>query len=616
MSFRRSMNSRSLLMLLCLLLIIGPGSLLAVVGHASAQVMRVAVVKELSGTVNVLKSGGAKPFKAFRNMSLNEGDQIATGKDGSVTLTLSSSAADKDEINISNGSQVTFSKMKDSGGTKTKMSVWAGSLWVKVKSVSNASDQFEIETPTSIMGVRGTHFFVKVNPVTGETNVFLAAGVVESMTNNNRSAAGSNSDLSKSVFLYPSQQLGESRNEDGLETSISIVDISAFVKEASPDVIEAILRDAAAIAEEQRQMIEKASQSMDSLANKDNFGGIIQSPEDLQRIKDNLSNLISIIAKEAIASNKVNQELIDQINKAAGNKLIDSKTPSELKLTDSEKKAQEQAKKFEEAQKQLAEKKAEELKKKQEALQEAIKKAQELKEKLDEANKKAQQLAQEKNNQTYYNQLTPEEQKRVDENRNTVGLPSIPATGGTSTGSGTAATKSTVSLQTTASGPISSGFIDLGVVFKGFTGSKKIMGYQIELEYDNQLAQFATGTFDSGEWLTNRRGAAGFIVEPESSINPVAGANSVDDYRIIEGTEHRSTLLYTVVKFSGSSVEINEETTLVRLPFLLGINPELPLEASTVPVTLKIKSITAVDENGNPVTVVKGSDLTVQVAKE
>ncbi|SEM70554.1 FecR domain-containing protein [Paenibacillus sp. OV219] len=614
MRFRRSINIRSLLMLLCLLLIIGPGSLLAGVGHASAQVMRVAVVKEMSGTVNVLKSGGAKSFKAFRNMSLNEGDQIATGKDGKVTLTLSSSAADTDEINISNGSQVTFSKMKDSSGAKTKMSVWAGSLWVKVKSVSNASDQFEIETPTSIMGVRGTHFFVKVNPLTGETSVFLAAGVVESSTNKDRHNTDIDSGMSNTVTIYPSQQLGEANGEDGVETSISIVDLATFVNGASPDVVKAILQDAVSIAAEQKQMIEKAKESLNTEQNKDNFGGLIQTPEDLRRMTDNLTNLVSIIAKEAIAQKKVTQDVIDQINKDAGTKLIDSKTTSELQLTDIEKKAQEQAKKFEELQKQLADKKAEEQKKKQELLQEAIKKAQELRDKLEEANKQAQQKQKEKDNQTYYNQQTLEEQKRIDENRNTAGLPSIPTTGGTNSGSGSVGTNSTVSLQATANGTISSGFIDLGVVFKGFTGSKKIMGYQIEVEYDNQLAQFATGAFDSGESLMYRGGGtSGFVVEPENQT--VEEANSVDDYRIIEGTNHHSTLLYTVVKISGSSVEINEETTVVRLPFLLGMHTEFPPAPATVPVTFKIKSVTAVDQNGNAVAVIKGSDLTVQVAQ-
>src|SRR5262245_52838587 len=136
-----SKNSRSLLAVLCLLLAIGPASLFAGAGKVSAQVMRVAIVESMKGSVTVMKSGGAKPFNAFKNMSLNEGDQIATGKDASVVLQLASEDADKDTITIGESSQVTFTKLKDSGGTKTKMSVWAGSLWVKVKSVSNANDQ-------------------------------------------------------------------------------------------------------------------------------------------------------------------------------------------------------------------------------------------------------------------------------------------------------------------------------------------------------------------------------------------------------------------------------------------------------------------------------------------
>lgn len=610
MSFHISNKSRSLLMMLCLLLMMGPVSLLAGVGHAAAQVMRIAVVKEMSGTVNVLKSGGAKPFKAFRNMSLNEGDQISTGKDGEVTLTLSSSAADQDEINISSGSQVTFSKMKDSGGAKTKMSVWAGSLWVKVKSVSNASDQFEVETPTSIMGVRGTHFFVRVNPLTGQTEVFLAAGVVESKTTKDRHEAGTDSELSSTVTIYPSQQLGEANRTDGLETSLSVVDLSTFVSGASPEMIKAILKDAASIAEEQKQMLEKAKESLGTEPSKNNFGGQIQSTEDLERLANNLNNLVSIIAKEAIEQKKVAEDVIDQINKEAGKKLIDSSTTSELVLTDKEKKAQEEAAKFEEAQKKLAEKKAQEQQQMQQALQDAIKKAQEIREKQEQGNKEAQKKKEDQANQDYYNKLTDAEKKRVDENRNTIGLPSIPTSGSTGSGSSSTESKPTVTLLNngrSANGPLA-GYVDLGVAFKGFTGSKKIMGYQLEVEYDNTLAQFGKTNFDSMEdVLYYRAGAAGFIVEPESA-GTVANANSVDDYRVVSGANNRSTLVYTVVKFNGSSVEINGETTLVRLPFL--VTPPL---TGSVPVTFKIKSITAVDANGNPVEIVKGSDLTLQL---
>ncbi|WP_181909578.1 FecR family protein [Paenibacillus taihuensis] len=595
-------------MLLCLLLIIGPCSLLAGEGHASAQVMRVAVVKEISGTVNVLKSGGAKSFKAFRNMSLNEGDQIATGKDGEVTLSLSSSAADQDEISISTGSQVTFSKMKDSGGAKTKMSVWAGSLWVKVKSVSNASDQFEVETPTSIMGVRGTHFFVKVNPITGKTEVFLAAGVVESTTTKDRHATGDNSDMPNSVTIYPSQQLGEADGDEGLETSVSVVDLSTFVSQASPDLVKAILKDAASIAAEQKQMLDKAKESIGSEPNKDNFGGQIQSPEDLERMVNNLNNLVSIIAKEAIDQKKVAQDVIDQINKESGKKLIDSSTKSELILSEKEKKQQELAAKFEEAQKKAADKKAQEQQQLQQAIQDAIKKAQELRDQQEQANKEALKKQQDQANQTYYNQLTAEEKKRIDENRVSAGLPSIPTKDNTSSGSGSVVSKPTVSLLNNgrSANGVLEGYIDLGLAFKGFTGSNKIMGYQLEVEYDNTKAQFGNSDFDMDP-LYYRAGAAGFIVEPESA-GTVPGANSVDDYRVVQGTGNTSTLFYSVVKFNGSSVEINGETTLVRLPFL--VSAQSYIAGS---ITFKIKSITAVDENGNPVEVVKGSDITLQV---
>ena len=42
--------------------------------------LRAAKITELTGEVSVLKAGGEKPIKAFKNMSLTQGDTIITGK--------------------------------------------------------------------------------------------------------------------------------------------------------------------------------------------------------------------------------------------------------------------------------------------------------------------------------------------------------------------------------------------------------------------------------------------------------------------------------------------------------------------------------------------------------
>lgn len=153
-----------LLSVLALMLLAGPLAVLTGSRDAAAAALkRVAVLKELKGDVKVKKSGGTKAFKAFKKMSLNEGDTLTTGAGASVVLELSSKDADEDTVTIGESSQVDFTKLSDAKGTKSKMNIWAGSMWVKVKSISNAGDTFEIETPTSIMGVRGTQFFLSAS---------------------------------------------------------------------------------------------------------------------------------------------------------------------------------------------------------------------------------------------------------------------------------------------------------------------------------------------------------------------------------------------------------------------------------------------------------------------
>ncbi|SDW53891.1 FecR domain-containing protein [Paenibacillus sp. CF384] len=621
-----STNHRRLLTMLCLLLALGPASLFAGAGKASAQVMRVAIVNSMKGTVTVLKSGGAKPFAAFKNMSLNEGDQIATSNDGNVVLQLASDDADKDSVTIGPSSQVTFTKLKESSGTKTKMSVWAGSLWVKVKSVSNANDQFEVETPTSIMGVRGTQFFVGVNPRTGLTSVFLAAGVIEAITGGIRLEADGETEQDDTVTLYPTEQLDEANTADGegLMTSVSIMDITKFINNASPDIIKAILEDAANIRKEQDEMLKKAKDSIGDPASKDNFGGTIKSAEDLQTATNNITNLLSILAAEAVDQKKIDKTVIDQINQDAKEKLLDLDTTAKLMLSDADKLKQKTAEELEEKQKKLGEAKEKQLQEQKEKLAAAVKKAKEQQAKLAEENRKALDELTKKLELLYFEKLTKAEQDKFNTSRGEIEKPPIKEnnTGSNNSGSPTttnALAKLKFNQAAYATSPLivsgSNGAVDLELEFSGFSDSRKIKGYQIEIEYDSLTAAFNTSSFDGvSTSLSYRSGGGGFVVEPEGQ--QVSGANSVDDFRIVEG-ETSNTLVYTVAKFSGDSVQISNATSVLKLPFLvraiLPSNEEIGPDTMAAPVHFRIKSITAVDAAGVPVATVKGPELTLQV---
>ncbi|QYR23449.1 FecR domain-containing protein [Paenibacillus sp. sptzw28] len=626
------MNTRNriLLMALCLMLLAGPAALFAGAGQASAQVMRVAIVKSKKGTVQVLKSGGSKPFAAFNKMSLNEGDQIVTGKDGGVELELASEDAAKDSVTIGASSQVTFTKLKESGGQKTKMSVWAGSLWLKVKSVSNANDRFEVETPTSIMGVRGTHFFVGVDPETGLSYAVLAAGLIQIEAERTRRDSELNRELTQQLLLYPSQQLVETNVDEGIKTAVSVFDPNSIIQNASSNVIEAIIKDSRSIKEEQQETIDKLKQELIDKGKLDNnmdqlTGGMVRNREDLDRLTNNLFNFVSLVAEKAVDEGKVSekdmQNLIDQVNKEAGEKLVDITSPHELRLT-----VEEQRKLQEAAQLIAAEKRRAEIEKERKAAsdqldKDLIDKLKQMKSKLDAFNKEAAEAARKAAEERFYNQLSDAQKKTFDENKksnegNETAQPDS-ATGSVNT---SPVTTPMASLQFSDPAYISGSAVltgtsmpvELNLVLSGFTGSSQIYGYQIEVEYDSSRTNFDSEKFSAAQQLLNYRSGGGvFKVEPVGAA--VSGADSVDHVRQITG-ETKSSVIYSVTKFSGGEVEVKGETTVLKLPFVIYRLASIPDSGpATVPVTYHIKSITAVDANGNKIGTAAGRDLTLNV---
>ncbi|BBH19332.1 hypothetical protein Back11_06770 [Paenibacillus baekrokdamisoli] len=602
----KARSNRLFLLTLCLTLLIGPLSLFAASTHASAeQVMRVAIVKSLKGTVSVLKSGGSKSFKAFNNMSLNEGDQITTGKDGLVELNLASKDADKDTLNIGQNSQVTFTKLKDSSGTKTKMSVWAGSLWIKVKSVSNASDQFEIETPTSIMGVRGTQLFVVVDPITGLTKMVVAAGIVQSNVQSKKdSNAPTGTTGSNTYAMYPSQQITQVLEGNKIDSIVSPIDMNDFIQNTSADIIKAIVKDAESIKKEQDQQIEKLKQSL-----KDNKAANLANTsftlDDLTRLAKNLDNLISGIAKAAVDEGKVDkdemQKIVDEVNKKAGSKIVDISKDLQQDLTNKEKQKLEEAKKLLDKQKELAKEKEkqkqEQLKRLEDAINEQKKQAL--------ANKKAKEEALAQAELEYYKKLKENEKKAFNENRKENNLPPIGEDSSSPSNNNPSTPASSASFNfpgfpsgiaaMPAQGPLP---VEMSVVLSGFYGTNRIYGYQVEVEYETSKVAFDQVKFAPADYR-NQSGI--FKVEPAGAT--VEGADSVDDLRVI-AAETKTTVIYTVAKFSGQGIALSDNTTVMKLPFNI-LNPGS--------INFHIKSLTAVDEQGNLISTPALQDLTLQV---
>ncbi|MCY9735967.1 FecR family protein [Paenibacillus alvei] len=145
--------------------------------EGAAKAVRVGIVKEWKGSVSVTKAGGDKPIQVFKKMSINQGDRLRTGDKSRIVIQLV--GGDKeDELTIGADADVSFTELKKDGGVKTRIGVWAGSVFTKVKSIAGIDDRFVLETPTTVMAVRGTQFGVKVYPLNGLTQLYVTAGIV------------------------------------------------------------------------------------------------------------------------------------------------------------------------------------------------------------------------------------------------------------------------------------------------------------------------------------------------------------------------------------------------------------------------------------------------------
>jgi len=160
------------------------------------------VLSGVKGEVLVRKGGGLRELPAVNGMELVQGDWLRTGKgtaklsyeDGTEATIGSNSSLNIQRLSRSNSlgvsalseTRVTFSE----DGHQSSVQLQSGSIWSKVKSLLNMDDSYEVETPTAVMGVRGTLYLVSVNPENGETQGDVIEGVVGVTQNAEAAQAG------------------------------------------------------------------------------------------------------------------------------------------------------------------------------------------------------------------------------------------------------------------------------------------------------------------------------------------------------------------------------------------------------------------------------------------
>ncbi|OUS75456.1 hypothetical protein B1748_17170 [Paenibacillus sp. MY03] len=404
-SFGRGVSFVAVVLFLTLLASVA----LAPIGErAAAASVRIASIVSVSGTVEVKKAGGKKYFKAYKDMPLNAGDHLKTGDKSSVTIRVQDRS---DEATLGGGSSLYISELRDaSGKKKSNFTLWTGSMWVKASTLVSTEDEFEVETPTAVMGVRGTNLFVTVDPLTGESMFMIASGVGQVFSKNN----GKNDDRPSTI--YPSQMLNTYFDEkkQSEKDEVVFVNLEQFVQGAGPGVIEAIIRNKAAIDKENEELLERLRQGLGPNNSLDPDGLNIKSIEDLERFRQNLEHFVANAVKEAIKQNKVDadaiRKLVEEANRSLDKK-IDLDNAKEPVLTDKEKEQQRLAEQLKQQRDRLKQQQEQALAEQQKKQQELLAKLAEQARQKQEANQKILEEQKRKAEEEYLKKLEEEKLK-------------------------------------------------------------------------------------------------------------------------------------------------------------------------------------------------------------
>ena len=139
---------------------------LAVIVFA-ASTPRTASVTEFRGAVEVRLGAQGKWLPAKTGMILTQGSAIRTKANSMAILELDGKAKTA-KVEMKENSQLSFAELvedKTQNTQKTLLDLSVGKVMIQVNKLRAANSKFEVKTPTSIVGVRGTTFAVAVEAV-------------------------------------------------------------------------------------------------------------------------------------------------------------------------------------------------------------------------------------------------------------------------------------------------------------------------------------------------------------------------------------------------------------------------------------------------------------------
>ena len=133
----------------------------------AAEARRTAHIVSLDGAAEVKLAGQSDWAAVQAGAILNEGDTLKTGSSSNAVLAIGANN-EVGTVEISERSQILLSAMmfdQQANISQTLLDLAMGEVLIKAQKVQGEQSKFEVKTPTSIVGVRGTVFRVKVEAV-------------------------------------------------------------------------------------------------------------------------------------------------------------------------------------------------------------------------------------------------------------------------------------------------------------------------------------------------------------------------------------------------------------------------------------------------------------------
>ncbi|MFZ3131531.1 MAG: FecR domain-containing protein [Desulfosporosinus sp.] len=233
MNRRRSIGMKFWFILILFILVIGADCIFNTPIAKAEEGISAAKLDDVRGSVLVKHGGGYHEYEGFNGMPLEQGDTVLTSTEATAKIIFESGS----ETSIDAESEVVIATLNTDGtSSQISLRLWTGSIWNKVKSLLNIDDHYEVETPTAVMGVRGTLYMVNVDRVQGTSMVGVMDGAVADRPNQ-----GEVVDSLESIV-----SMGEELNQtiEGPEAvAKQPIDMSAMIAKVQPQMLSTMIPD-------------------------------------------------------------------------------------------------------------------------------------------------------------------------------------------------------------------------------------------------------------------------------------------------------------------------------------------------------------------------------------